>query len=1119
MEKPVNARQMSLRAAICAAALVPCTFNTVSAEVTFEWVTVGNPGNAADPLNAATIPGIGAVAYEYAIARNEVTNAQYAEFLSAVAVTDPNGLYNGLMGTDPRGGITQSGTSGSFTYGLRFAMGNKPVNFVSYLDAMRFVNWLHNGQPTGVQDATTTEDGVYAISDGLSETRATNAKYFIPDENEWYKAAFHQSAAHGGDADDYWLYPTATNDIPTAATADFEGDISNPGVNVVNYNLTANWNGIFGGHVTTVGSAGIPSRSYYGTSDQGGNLLEWVETTINGNRHIVRGSAFNWSDFNLQSTGRLTGDPVWEFDNQGFRVASTPPTCSPVAINNGDGDADGFVDLVDFGRLTRCLSGPDVASEDCGCFDIDGDSDVDLRDAGTMARAFATAPVGCVIDGRFYEAGQTADGLACIICNPKINETDWTVLASGTACRAADAAFPCDQPEVCDGVNLFCPLPETGRCENGASCGADDHCLSGSCNGGTCGEGKALIRGACDSDPDCADGWVCDGGICLGALSSFCVFPDQCATGLACDLTGSGRCKNPTGDACTVDTDCFANATCDPTRHECVLNVNELCSTDDECGSGLCSCGAYVVAVCPKGQPNCTSVKCLPQGVCRTPLGEPCTQLNDCALSFADGDVVSEGRCLNGFCEPGLLQLGAICETNPQGGFARCVGGANDDQYCTSIADCPDGSCVAGPGQGPRLGDSPNDELCGTQKCFKAAGGQLGPCTPAAICNDATTGGLAGTRCLRDVDCPGVCDTTGDPCNENDECGVCDNSDAWCAIDDHCPGGSCIRGTCSGACLNKCGNAGNPPDYKCCRGDNGVCSTDFDCCGTFLNQAKGCKSDGRCGTLSGTGGLCTTTLDCVRRGELECLDGFCGGPPQPPQLAAGDECNPSPDTNCTDGSCDGVCGAGLQCINCEAEGRGFRCADAQSPCCNSGGVDEFWCGSSSYPDPYNPDLDPLRLPNLCCGYTCVPHDDDQHCGRCDIDCTADPGLNCIHVASGVCELGASDDFGCVRTWESTGVCVDSNPDDHWLVRCEEREVSASFPLGYTCINYEDQQECLGCIPWGGFCISGTIEGRVCTVDDHCEDFCGEVPGCVCGSPDGGYNALFNLEASRVCGCP
>ena len=39
-----------------------------------------------------------------------------------------------------------------------------PVNLVSLYDAMRFVNWLENGQPDGPQDATTTEDGAYTIT-------------------------------------------------------------------------------------------------------------------------------------------------------------------------------------------------------------------------------------------------------------------------------------------------------------------------------------------------------------------------------------------------------------------------------------------------------------------------------------------------------------------------------------------------------------------------------------------------------------------------------------------------------------------------------------------------------------------------------------------------------------------------------------------------------------------------------------------------------------------------------------------------------------------------------------------------------------------------------------------
>ena len=52
---------------------------TASALVTIETVPVGNAGNAADTT------GYGAVAYDYALGKYEVTLNQYSEFLNAVA--------------------------------------------------------------------------------------------------------------------------------------------------------------------------------------------------------------------------------------------------------------------------------------------------------------------------------------------------------------------------------------------------------------------------------------------------------------------------------------------------------------------------------------------------------------------------------------------------------------------------------------------------------------------------------------------------------------------------------------------------------------------------------------------------------------------------------------------------------------------------------------------------------------------------------------------------------------------------------------------------------------------------------------------------------------------------
>lgn len=333
---------------VIALACIALAVSTAPAAVSIDWVTVGNAGNAADPLNSGTVPGIGAVSYAYRISKYEVTNAQYAEFLNAVAVSDPYGLYNTNMNSNAVGGITRSGTSGSYTYAVKTNMGNKPVNYVSWYDAARFTNWLTNGQGSG-----STETGAYTLTSvstlsAITRDLSDPDQVFLPTENEWYKAAYHQPAAQGGDSDDYWLYPTRSNSMPTAATATATGDIANPGTNVVNYNLEADWNSQ-DGNVTTSGSAGPNSRSYYGTADQGGNVWEWNETLIGAQRGI-RGASWFSPEFSLRSENRGSGTPTSENDNRvGFRVAAPiPEPASAALLALGAGIA-----LVRRRRLTR----------------------------------------------------------------------------------------------------------------------------------------------------------------------------------------------------------------------------------------------------------------------------------------------------------------------------------------------------------------------------------------------------------------------------------------------------------------------------------------------------------------------------------------------------------------------------------------------------------------------------------------------------------------------------------------------------------------------------------------------------------------------------------------------
>lgn len=279
------------------AAVTGLAISTASASITIPTVAIGNPGNAPDPLTGGLY---GSVAYTYNIGQTEVTNAQYAAFLNARAASDPFALYNtNMAGTF--GGITRSGSDGSYTYSTVSGRENNPVNFVSFWDATRFANWLHNGQGNG-----DTETGAYTLTPGgisaNTITRNAGWQWAVTSEDEWYKAAFHQPASQGGDSDNYWQYPTSSNTKPVAG-------------------VDANYGHVIG-NTTPVG---IFAPNFYGTFDMGGNVWEMNDTII-GERRGLRGGMFtaNRNGFNLRSENRSNLSPATESETRGFRVVQVP---------------------------------------------------------------------------------------------------------------------------------------------------------------------------------------------------------------------------------------------------------------------------------------------------------------------------------------------------------------------------------------------------------------------------------------------------------------------------------------------------------------------------------------------------------------------------------------------------------------------------------------------------------------------------------------------------------------------------------------------------------------------------------------------------------------------------
>ncbi len=237
----------------------------------FQWSVIGDPGNR--PTRFGEIPGgidaaIGRVDYRYSMSVTEVTNGQYLEF---VRVYWP--IYRQNTGrTIALSDLVGDGLTASFAgVGLRpGARASQPAS-MGWEFAARYVNWLHNGRSN---EPWAFESGVYDTStfargpDGVIRPQATRnpgSRYWIPDFNEWTKAAHWDPNRYGPGEGGYWTFPNGS-DVESPSGRPEDGGGRNGGIEGE------------GGSSVLLDVGSYPDvQSPWGLLDLAGGQREWLE--------------------------------------------------------------------------------------------------------------------------------------------------------------------------------------------------------------------------------------------------------------------------------------------------------------------------------------------------------------------------------------------------------------------------------------------------------------------------------------------------------------------------------------------------------------------------------------------------------------------------------------------------------------------------------------------------------------------------------------------------------------------------------------------------------------------------------------------------------------------------
>jgi len=283
------------------------TFGNGTNQFSIDFVTIGNPGNAADTRtytgnfnSVGQSYSAGSVGYIYNLAKYEINREMINKANAVVSLGITMHDMSSLGGND----------------------GQKPASGISWYEAAKFVNYLNTSQnkQTAYNFDVNGNFVLWATGqyNGSNQFRHKDAYYFLPSVDEWYKAAY-------GTPQGTWRdYATETGTAPVATGG---GSLANTAVY---------------GQPASAGPANIfeaGGLSGWGTVGQGGNLYEWMETAKDGQNNSpteqreIRGGAWTFEGQAsggvgvLSSTFRTDSDPDipnYNYLNTGFRVASVP---------------------------------------------------------------------------------------------------------------------------------------------------------------------------------------------------------------------------------------------------------------------------------------------------------------------------------------------------------------------------------------------------------------------------------------------------------------------------------------------------------------------------------------------------------------------------------------------------------------------------------------------------------------------------------------------------------------------------------------------------------------------------------------------------------------------------